>query len=171
MAPSSQSDLALSIARSRDEFLAAFEGVSEEIARKQPAPGKWSACEIAEHLAVAQNGMLKRLREAETTGAPAHDPEKEVHFRALLTDRSTARPAPPLTHPTGRYGDLAATLAAFREATNHAIQFVEQCPSLLELRTEHPVFGVMNGRSTALILCEHPRRHTQQVRETLAQVS
>lgn len=171
MSAHEHADLTAAIAQSRDEFLAAFAGVSEELAAKKPAPDKWSLFETAEHMAVTQNGFLKRLREAEVGGAPPHDPQKEAALRAALVDRTTARSAPPQAQPNGRFPSLASALGSFRTASDQAIEFVEQCPNLLDLHSPHPHFGPMNGRALACVLADHPRRHLAQVREILAHVS
>ena len=134
----------------------------------KPAVDSWSLNEIAEHLAVVEQGVLSRLRTA-----PADGIEKTAgkeRLPAMLTNRNVKFPAPARTQPTGtRFAapaDCLAQLAVARAATLAWAQ--DPQTQVLEHVMPHPAFGELHGGQWLQMLAGHTLRHLEQMRELLA---
>src|ERR1700733_11476054 len=89
---------------SKDAFCAAVSGLSEAQAKFKPGPDRWSVEEITEHLALAERGMLTRIKEMSTPAERMHRPEREAEIQGIIKNRAAVRKAPDPVLPTGRFG-------------------------------------------------------------------
>jgi DinB superfamily len=151
----------------REAFLGAVQGVSEDQARWKPAPEIWSILECAEHVAVAERRMLDRLtKETKPLAGGAARPGREQEILAGGTDRSKKFKAPEGAAPAGRFAILAEALAAFDASRSETIAYIEGCGDDLRSReTMHPLFGSITARECLALLTIHSARHALQVRE------
>src|ERR1700722_16510116 len=99
---------------SRDKYSEAVSGLSEAQTKFKPGPDRWSIEEITEHLALAEKGMLTRIKEMSVPAERLHRPEREAEIKDMITNRAAPRKAPEPAQPTGRFGSLAKALAQFR---------------------------------------------------------
>src|SRR6266853_6894655 len=88
---------------SRQEFLAASDGVSESQAKTAPAPGRWSVLDCVEHVTIVEERFLGWLENGRKLDAPRIDPQIEARLAARVRDRSTKVEAPEPVRPTGRF--------------------------------------------------------------------
>ncbi len=169
MAPQEKTEIVQNLERSRQEFLAAVEGVSEELARVPPGPDRWSVLDCVEHVAFVEDRFLGWLNNAKRLDAPRINKENESGLMGRVPDRSTRVQAPEPVKPTGRYATLEEALKQFEINRARSIAFAQdRCDDLYCLASEHPRFGPVNGVELLIIIAGHSRRHTEQIREIRA---
>jgi len=165
MDPQSSADLISSLKTSLENLRRTLAGITEEHARTSPGPGHWSAIECVEHLTIAEEAMLGRLRTGEPLAEPIHLPEREARMAAGVAGRATRLQAPVAALPKGRFASLAEALDAFTAARGRTIEFIETDPDLRAMQVTHPLFGPISGYELAAIMAAHSVRHTLQIRE------
>ncbi len=154
--------------RTRDEFLDAVAGVSEEQARLKPSSDRWSILECAEHVVSAERGMFTAItqRSAPLSYPSANGPGREEGFLRNGTDRGRKFTTSASLAPTGRVESLADAVKKFREARAHTIEFVASCRAdLRDIEVPHPIGGLVTGQECLALLAVHPARHAAQIRE------
>lgn len=158
------------LAHERAAFLAALERVPAERRAERPAPDRWSALEIAEHVARLDVSMTRVL--AMKAGEPRLSPEECAEARmtprlaAALRDRSVRIEAPDRVHPKGGLEEDAvhAQMGVARTALLAAYRAAD--PAVLDGTTfPHPVFGPVTMRGWIELLAHHDARHAQQLAE------
>src|SRR5918998_3214489 len=94
-----------------DEVSRSIEGISDEDLRARPLPGKWTACEIVQHLADSEMNGAIRLRKLLTEDAPQIQGYDQETFAERL-----------------RYNerDIAPALEAFRAARATTSQILDR---------------------------------------------
>jgi hypothetical protein len=165
MAPQTSADLISALKGSLDNLCAALAGMSEADACKSPGAGRWSALECVEHLAIAEEGTLRRLQAGEPLAEPIHLPDREVRMAASVAGRANRLQAPPGAIPTGRFTTLADALQQLIAARARTIEFIEAHPDPRALQVMHPLFGPVSGYEFAAIMSSHSQRHALQIRE------
>ena len=166
MAPETSVDLIQALEAGRQELVSAVNGISEEQARTNPEPGRWSVVECLEHLTTVEEIFLGRLEQAPRTGAPPVDKHKEADLARRIPDRTTKAKAPEKALPAGRFQTLAEAVEAFHSARNKTVGFAQlEAANLYAIASEHPRFGPMNGTEVLVFMNGHARRHTAQIRE------
>ncbi|MEQ1949775.1 MAG: DinB family protein [Bryobacteraceae bacterium] len=156
---------------SRDEFCSAASELTSHQQNTRPAPGRWSVLDCAEHLVIVEGRFLGWLENAAKAGAPAANPEKEVHLARIMSNRQRKVTAPDPACPTGRYSSVAEALSDFHAARTRMIHFVqEQGDRIYGLAAQHPFLGSLNGAELVVVLASHTRRHLQQVEEIKSQL-
>ena len=158
--------------RTRDEFLASLDGVTDAQARWRPAADQWSVLDCAEHVAVAERGMLRLVSELATPRADANETGREEQIVAATLDRTRPLSAPQPVHPRGRFATLADAVDRFRSNRHATTAFVAGCElDLRHLETQHPLHGRITASECLYLLATHPSRHAAQVRELRADVA
>lgn len=148
-------------------YLATLEYVSAEQAAFKQAAERWSIAEIAEHVAVAEEFMYKLAAGAAISGEES-DPRMDERIHRYAANRAKPFPAPEEMRPCGRYGSTAEAVAAFRNARQTTIEFVERTQAdLRRLRVKHPA-GEFDAYQNLLIGAYHPERHAKQIEEIKA---
>jgi hypothetical protein len=157
----------------RKMFLDTIAGLSPAQYRYKPAPDRWSAAEIAEHLIVTE-GLVHQWIQKALAQPPA--PEKKAE--ALMKDEWIAKAvpnrmrrvqAPEPAQPTGRYPEKSEATAAFKKVRDESIAFVES--SQADLRSHfapHPFLGLLDTYQWTSFLAAHTERHLEQMREVIA---
>jgi DinB superfamily len=169
MEASEKQELLTCLADGCQALLDALDGITEEQAKRTPAPGCWSVLECVEHVAVVEAYLFTRLidgRKVEETGI---NPAREGLIAQRGADRSRKVPAPEGARPTGRYATVPAALQAFLDARERTIAYLEACDEDLRAKlTTHPLLGATNCHETVLMIGLHPKRHAGQIREIRA---
>ena len=152
---------------SRDEFLAAIEGVTDRQAAVRPSPG-WSVLDCAEHVALTEDNLHRRLMESTAT-AQEMPREREARIAARVTDRGKKFQAPEFVRPGERFPTLSAAVESFCRSREQTIAYIASCQADLRyLAMEHPLIGTVSGQEMILMLIGHPVRHAEQIREVRA---
>jgi hypothetical protein len=149
----------------RDRYLCAFHGVLDSSSTWRRTPGSWSILECAEHIAVAEEKMLRGWEKLATPGTS--DRANDAALLAVAHDRTQKAKAPENVEPKGRCESLYEALERFRLARERTLQVAESV-SLEELRAKvvpHPHRGMLDGYQWLTLMALHPERHALQVEE------
>jgi hypothetical protein len=169
MAPTDRTEIVQNLERSREELLAAVEGLTEAQARLRPGPERWSVLDCVEHVAFVEDRFFGWLEKAEKLEMPRRDREKEIRLMTMLPNRSVRVQAPEAVLPVGQFGTLEEAVAQFNARRTRSVRFAEERSNdLYLLAAEHPRFGPVNGVELLIITVGHTRRHADQIRETRA---
>lgn len=152
--------------------------VPVDLFTERPAPERWSAAELLEHLARVETGcariIAKRAAGAREAGIGAEREDGSM-LGALdgrgVTDRSRKLKAPGIVAPTGGFSRglaleaLATSRAEFRQAVADADGL-----ALREVRHTHVVLGEIDLYQWILFVAQHEKRHTPQLEEIAGQL-
>jgi hypothetical protein len=158
-------ELLASLNAGRDEFLAAVEGVTEEQAAVRPAAG-WSILECAEHVAIVEAVLRRKLIEEATPTETEMSRDREAFFAAVAANRGRKIAAPQVAQPDGRFATLAEAVDSFCRDREQTVAYIGSCQEdLRRLTTHHPMIGAVSGQEALILMTAHPFRHAQQIRE------
>jgi uncharacterized damage-inducible protein DinB len=170
MSPQPSREIWQALEQSTAEVLAAA-NITESLASRKPAEGRWSALECVEHVTKVEESFLERLQPANGE-APPVDLHREAERAARMSDRTERRQAPDAVRPTGRFATLAEALEAFQVVRARVARFAaEHSSDLTTFTATSPRWGVMNGREVLLLIAGHSRRHASQIRETVKELA
>jgi uncharacterized protein YfkK (UPF0435 family) len=168
-------DIYAMIAQEHRRFVAEVAQITETQAAFRPSADDWSIAEIAEHLAITNNGFLrigfKLLKQAEAAGAPPLSALNLKHV--LLTDEGQQNPikfpAPDVVKPQGGQA-LAASLAKIEEsrAGLEAALPRLKAADCSEYKFPHPAIGPISAYQWLIVWGEHMDRHRQQIQRLKA---
>lgn len=146
--------------------LEAVNGVTEDVAARAPAPGKWSIVQCVEHLAISEDGMFTQTLTAQPVEAAMVNEKRENAILSRGLDRTRSVPAPEIAKPAGRHSTLDAALRHFLATHERTRRYVETYDGDLRRQlTSHPLVGVVNCYENLLMIAMHPLRHAQQIEE------
>jgi len=145
---------------------------------ERPAPERWSAGELLEHLARVESGcarvIAKRAARARESGVgPEH--EDSSMLGALddrpLRDRSRKLTAPEIVAPAGGFDRERAleALATSRAELTRAVADADGL-ALREVRHLHVALGELDLYQWILFVGQHEERHLAQLEEIAAQL-
>jgi hypothetical protein len=133
-------------------WLSLVEAAPDELLRRPPAPGEWSAADCLDHLLLAERAVFgARLRAV-------------LEGRDLVTFDPDAPHDPALEHAPR---EVATALAAER-AENLAV-LSDLTPADLERTGRHPEYGMIALRVVLNTWAAHDLQHTVQAEEALMQ--
>ncbi len=150
----------------------AFRAVPAALRDATPAPGRWSAAGIAEHLAKVESRMAdrlsKRIAEARADGLAAEmstDPILPSLPLGQLLDRSVRLPATEANLPTGL--DATAAWEALHVAGTGVRDLLKASDGLAlgTVFIPHPRFGSMSVYYFFAFVGAHEARHAAQLHE------
>ena len=163
-------DTVLSAHRSAiEEFLAAARGIPEADWARQPAEGKWSPGQIAEHLSLSLEAVLREL-----SGGP---PMRVVlpWWKRFLARRRYLRPmlsegsfppgvkAPREIRPAASPAPHAEALERLRSAAAGIDSFYAGHGEAASRRLCHPYFGAIRASHLFGVLTLHADHHRRQL--------
>jgi len=162
----------------RAELLDAAATIPADRFTERPAPGRWSAAELLEHLSRVESGcarvIAKRAAGAREAGIGAERNDSSM-LGALdgrrVTDRSRKLTAPEIVAPAGgftRQGALDA-ITASRAELRRAIADADGL-ALGEVHHTHVVLGELDLYQWILFVAQHEQRHLLQLREIAEQL-
>jgi hypothetical protein len=175
--PLTQSDRDFAVSAmhaTRKQFLDTVAGLSPAQLKWKPAPEVWSVQEIAEHIAISDEGIPQVA--AKAVQAPATPEKRKPNPRAAdalllkqLPVRDKKFKAPEGFVPSGKFKNLAAITAAFKTARDRNIAYVRETND--DLRSHfaaHPVFGDLDALQWYVLMAGHTERHILQIKEVMA---
>ena len=162
--------------QARATLRSAVDAIPSAQHQQRPAPDRWSAAEVLEHLTLVERifsgRIVKAIEDARAAGlaseaqprAPLPDPIEE-----RMKDRVNKRQAPDTARPTGTV-DVAAGWAALESthATLRAALTGANGLALSEVTLDHAFFGTMSVYQWVELIAAHEGRHTEQIREMAA---
>jgi uncharacterized damage-inducible protein DinB len=126
-------------------------------------PQAWSMGDVAEHVAIANRGILSRLAKSLSESPIARGApdviDDEIPFLFYRGDEP-----PNVATPTGAWTSWHQKRAAFAEGARSLSVWVDE--TSLDLRAHvlpHPVFGLMDGVQWVLFAAAHTERHRAQL--------
>ncbi len=151
----------------------AIAGLSDAQLNHKPAADRWSVAECAEHIVLVESGIFGRVRAG--MDEPAN-PDRRAEIKVSDVDvikavrtRTVPVPAPEPFVPTGRFGSIGATMAAFDARREAAIAYAETVTG--DLRTHYFIhfrLGTLDAYQTLLLIASHGERHRKQIDEVKA---
>jgi hypothetical protein len=157
----------------RDRFRLAVQGAPEELWRRKPAGGGWSAAECAEHLVLAEEALLGLIREKILT-APAN-PSVGVELRGkdgvvveAMHNRAVKAKTLEFLEPQGNWPNQRAALDAFLARRANTLEYARRCREPLHHHAA-PLgdLGSLDAYQWLLLLASHSDRHVAQMQEAL----
>ena len=149
----------------RDAFLASVEDVTEEQAKARPVTG-WSILECAEHVAIVEENLRRRLMDQATPTGSEMSREREAFFAAVAANRGRKIQAPEVAHPCGRFTTLREAVECFCRNRGQTIAYIASCQDdLRRLTADHPMIGAASGQEIIILMMAHPFRHAAQIWE------
>ncbi len=128
------------------------------------ADGRWSACQVLEHLVLTEGGVHRLLRTAlEAPPSPRRTREKDALVAGLATlpQRVTA---PAAVAPAARFAATSDALAALRTVRAQSIELARTLPAPWDAQhVAHPFFGALDIGQWLLMLATHGDRHAAQI--------
>lgn len=160
--------------RARAALKETLRGVSDEQSRRQIHGAKWTVAEIAEHIAIVNEGMCKicgkLMSKASELGLP---PDASISISSDFEERISGAEnvrleAPERVRPTGE-ATIVESLARMDE---NRVRFEEVRPLFEKFsgsgdKFPHPYFGDMTALDWLVLMGEHEARHTRQIQELL----
>ncbi|MGZ8377085.1 MAG: DinB family protein [Gemmatirosa sp.] len=161
-------DVPLRLRASRDRLREVVRSVSSGAWTARPEDGRWTACEILEHLALAEWSVVEFVRGTLLTtpraiGAAPRVSDAEV-LRAA-SDRSVRLESPERLRPIGRWSRPGVVCASMDAARDAALVLAVRSSEALRARVApHPQLGLLDGAQWLLFLAGHTDRHAAQLR-------
>jgi hypothetical protein len=168
MRPDERQQLLADLAKGRIFLFAALEGVTDHLAKRRPASGKWSVLECVEHVAVAEDFLFGQIVAATQTHSETTmvDARREALIVERSLDRTKQISAPESLLPIGRFQTIADAVQSFVVSRDRTIRFVENNREDLRCKlTSHPIAGKVNCYEVLLLMATHPHRHAKQIEE------
>ncbi|TAE26857.1 MAG: DinB family protein [Cytophagales bacterium] len=148
----------------------AVTGLTDAQLNFKPAEDRWSIAENVEHVALVEAGIFGGIQKGMSYPA---NPDKraeltldDVYVVKAVRSRTVSLPAPDPFVPTGQFGSLEGSLAAFDARRAEAIQYTQTVTD--DLRTHyfrHIAFGWIDCFQAILLLASHGERHRKQIEE------
>jgi hypothetical protein len=164
----SRIDVPLRLRASRDRLRDVVRGVSPEAWMARPEDGRWTACEILEHLALAEWSVVEFVRGTLLTAPRAAGPSPRIGDAEVLrvaTDRSVRLESPERLRPIGRWSRPGVVCASIDAARDAALGLAIRSADALRARVApHPQLGLLDGAQWLLFLAGHTERHVAQLR-------
>jgi hypothetical protein len=158
----------------RSILKSAFDAVPAELRNQPPAPDRWSAANIIEHLAIVESRISKflssRIEEARGAGLAQEtstEPVLPTIDLSRMYDRTVRVQAPETAIPTGL--DAASAWTALEGASSmlKAMVLAGDGLAVSSVTYPHPRFGALSVYQWVAFLGAHEVRHAQQIREGL----
>ncbi len=166
--------IATYLASNKAEILAALQDLTPGQWGFRPHEQAWTLAEIAEHLALAERGLLRAVQKVMAMPAdPARRAEIQVTYEDIVrrtTDRTSVVEAPERVVPTGKFPDGMAALLDFTQQRETALTLLEQSIDLPlhDHFGSHPTLGTLDSSQLLVFMAAHCQRHLGQIAEIKA---
>jgi hypothetical protein len=158
--------------RARAALRAALDAIPASQQRQRPAPDRWSAADVLEHLTLVEklfSGRITKAIDGARAGlsseASARVPLPDA-IEQRMQDRVNKRTAPDVVQPTGTV-DVATGWAALENGHDalRAMVVAADGLALSQVTLDHPFFGTMTVYQWIELMAAHEGRHTEQIKE------
>ena len=158
---------------SRAALLAATKGLSAAQWSFRETPERWSAADIAEHLAASEDFLFGLITEQVMKTEKMAEPlpnveESDKQVLAFLTDRSQKFQAPEPLRPTNRFETPEKAMEHFLASRARTIEFLKATPDLRLYALAAPGGTKRDAQQWLLFISGHTVRHTLQLNEVKA---
>lgn len=157
--------------QSRSYLRGAIAGLSKRQWSFKPAPERWSAAEIVEHLALAEDVLMNLITERVMKSPGSNEPRDmramDDKILGVAADRTFSAKAPEPVQPSGRFETPQAAMEHFLASRDRTLQFLASTPDLRAHLGDTP-FGKADAYQWLLYISAHTERHTKQLLEVKA---
>lgn len=151
---------------SRTRFIGLIEGLTADQFHFQHNGG-WSAAMIAEHVYIAEKGIIRHIVNAPPN--PETDPRRDAEIVRFVRDQKEKREAPERIVPKGRITDRDDLVRVINETRDRAIQWLnDPTAEHRQHAMPHRFLGVLDGYQWILMTAAHFDRHSAQIEEFAA---
>ena len=159
---------------SQRDFLKSVQDLSSEQWSWKPAPDRWSAGEVAEHILLSESALFAKVQEA-LSNPPNPEWEKKTagkteFLEKVMPNRLGRAQAPEGIQPQGKLS-RAEIMSRYAEARERTLRFAQETKAALKEHTaEHPfpVFNTLSAWQWLLYIPLHNTRHVKQIEEVKA---
>ena len=150
----------------------ATKGLSEAQWNFKPAPDRWSAAQVMEHIAASEDFIREGLLKEKVMVSPHGQPDREAKkidaaVLTMIPDRTHKAQALDPLQPRNRFGSPEESLKHFLESRSTTDQYLKTTAGLRDHVMDGPV-GKMDGYEFILFIAAHCERHTKQIEEVKA---
>jgi hypothetical protein len=165
------------VGRNRDLLRDALGEVPPDLRERKPAPDRWSAAEVLEHLAIVEASVAalldRGLRAAQAAGPLPADPDDAPVVwsidAAQLLDRERPREAPRRIRPSEGWTAEQAWQALERSRADlRRVVLAADGLATASIRAPHPFLGELSFHQWVAFVGFHEARHAAQVRAVAA---
>ncbi len=157
----------------KTDLLKSVKGLTEAQLDFKAAPDRWSVKECTYHIAGAEKLLWSMLEGA--MKAPAN-PEKrseikvtDEQFVGMIQDRTTKFPAPePIQPKNTGFKTINEALEDFKMNRGEHIKYLKTTTEDLRNHVVQLPFGYIDCYQLCLMIAAHSNRHTQQLKEVMA---
>lgn len=160
----------------KKDLLKTVSGLNEAQLKFKSAPERWSVEDCVKHIAMAEMTLWKMMEAG--LGQPPN-PEKRSEIKMTdeqlvkaIQDRSAKFQAPePLQPQNTPFKSAAEALQSFKENRDKLIKYVDDTQEDLRNHVITIPVGMMDAYQMVLLISAHSNRHTQQIKEVMADAS
>ncbi len=155
------------MSKTRATLLATAETVPDQLWRKSPRAGAWSAGEVIAHLTMVERQIV-RGAEKIASGPPTVEPLwKRIHLPVRLGEWRLIRVKTPIPLDASLVADKEVALEGLSAVRREGLRFIEKNRGrdLRGYRFRHPFFGSLNVYDWFRSIGYHESRHTKQLQE------
>ncbi len=172
MTPAEHTQVLQWLDQSRQGFLAAIDGISDQQWKWKPAPDRWSVGEVAEHVVLAEASQFANVK---TALASAPDPNWEAKSKGktetliqVLAPRLGKAQAAEAIVPRGGMTP-AQVRERFETQRAEMVKFASGTEAPLKQSfVDNQFFGPLNGYQWLIYAPLHTMRHDKQIAEVKA---
>ena len=157
----------------KKDLIKTVDGLSAAQLSFKPDTSRWSVEDCLKHIAMAEMGLWKTTQDG--LSKPPN-PEKRSEIKMTdeqlvkaVQDRSskfqTSEPLQPQNTP---FKSAAEALASFKENRNKLIDYIDMTQEDMRSHVINFPLGIMDAYQMVLLVSAHCNRHTQQIKEVMA---
>ena len=162
------------MADTQKDYLDRIEHMSDAQWSWRPAPFRWTAGEVAEHIMLTEARLFGAMQAA--LAAPinpnwqAKTKGKDAFIERAVPSRATRVQAPIEIRPTGKL-TREEVIRRYKELRARVLEFTQKTDAPLKAHTiDHPmpVFNTLNAYDWLIYIPSHTERHLKQMAEVMA---
>jgi hypothetical protein len=157
----------------RSDIVKTVKGLSDAQLKFKAAPDRWSVEDCLKHIAAAEMGLRQML---DNNLKQAATPEKRSEVKVadedlikMIENRTQKAQAPEQLRPENTpFKSADEALTSFKDNRDKLIDFVKNTNEDLRNHLYELPFGKIDGYQMVLFISAHSNRHTQQIKEVMA---
>jgi hypothetical protein len=157
----------------KSDVVKTVKGLSQAQLTFHSAPDRWSVEDCLKHIAAAEMGLRQML---DQNLKQAATPEKRTEVKVsdedlikMVEDRSHKAQAPEQLRPENTpFKSADEALNSFKDNRDKLMDFVKNTQEDLRNHIVELPFGKIDGYQMVLFISAHSNRHTQQIKEVMA---
>jgi len=162
-----KNQLLAALERSQKRWLDVLVSVPESACGVKLNEGCWSILQIAEHVGLVEQRMLRAIERApEKASEPNYAADQKI--ATAVATRTAKLKAPEMVLPQGRWFSTTECADQFAKDRTKTLEYVRSAANLRARSFMHPILGEIDCYQAVLVMAGHPERHALQVEEIKA---